>query len=481
MTRCHYVPQFIIKAFDERPHVFDLKTGKVVELKASRIFFETDKYSEKVEALLNQQVEHPFSILVNGKLNDESPILTRDEIEIVKRYMLLASVRTMGEEAFVALMRGFASNAKRYCELRQYVSEGESFVLYHKLSIADLDMSDREIYLHSLERFCLDRTRNDLLGDMTLPIEMTVWATAFHGSYIGIWDAPEEKQFILTDCGMNSEYEGFRQVTGRDLSKFSYFLWLMNHGSQAERFAASDYAALSQAMFENFNFFPISSKRIVVAIHPFFKTFFPQSFVDPDGKPVFESKPECWPSCMETIDLFEPPSCQYVCKSDYSQDDKFVYGRKQLSAFETDYLNYLMCHYAKAAIAFDSPDLVKTGIMAFFWGSVWMRVATRGRTNFQEELEILNEEFESSPLKPLVDYLCDQQPKSADITIAIALFHHICELRKEDLHSNRYAARYVLSSPELLNDDKAFGFLGDLEKRKAFFEAITARLKPAKV
>lgn len=481
MTRCHYVPQFIIKAFNERPHVFDLQTGKLLEQKAKHIFFETDKYSEKVETLLNQKVEQPFSLLVNGKLNDESPVLTRSDIETVKHYMLLASVRTMGEEAFVALMRGFASNAGRYCELKQHVSPRDALILHHKLSVSDLDVSNHDLYLHTLERFCLDKTYCDLLGDMTLPVEMTVWALAFYGSYIGVWDAPKEKQFILTDCGMNSEYEGFRQVTGRDLSKLSYFLWLLNCGSQAEKAAASEYAALSQAMYENFDFFPISNSRVIVAIHPFFKSFFPERFVDCDGNAVFESKPECWPSCMSTMGLFEPPSCQYEQKGEASQNDIFVYDRKCLTAFETDYLNYLMCHYAKTAIAFDSPESVRMAIMTYFWGSTQINAESSGCSNPQEKFKILEKEFETNPYKPLIDILCGPTPRSVDILLAEASFRLICESQREDFNSNPYAARYVLSMSELLKDDKTFGFLGNVESRKTFFEKIAARLNPATV
>ncbi len=217
----HYVPQFVIKQFNQKPYFFDIEKGEVLSRQAHKVFWRSNMYSDEIEIKINQQVESRFARQVRDKLAGGDITLTRAEVELTKRYMLLASVRTMGETDFSKKMRQYAPNAKCYLELTSKVDLFEGFTLGNKPTIEELNLDDRALYMLALERFTEDETAQQLLLDQSLPLEMYVWAIPFTASYITIWDAPEGRQFILTDCGMNTEYEGMRHFIGRDISKYS--------------------------------------------------------------------------------------------------------------------------------------------------------------------------------------------------------------------------------------------------------------------
>ena len=479
-VKSHYVPQFIIKAFSEKPFVFNILTGETNPKRPKSFFYEKGFYSNEVEEVLNYKIEQPFSLLIPKKLLADKLQLTRDEIELTKQYMLVASIRTMGEAAFVQKMKEFASNVDRFRKLYRPASWEEALALNLKRSIADLGLTDRDLFTLALERFCEDRTYQELLFDPLLPIEMTIWALPFTVSYIAVWDASPNRQFLLTDCGMNSEYEGMRLLTRHDLSKFSYLYWLLKNGSPAECHFAAMNLAFSQSMYENIDFFPISKTRLIVAIHPFFKTFFPDSLVDQDGQPIFQSKPKCWPSCLENIGLFEPPSCQYVEPGTKSPKDVFNYTKKTLSDFETDYLNVLMLGSAREEIAFDSPKAILASAMAFFWDRIQTKVVASKLIDQDKVLASFEEEFGKSGYWPFIDVLLKAAPDDSNFLVAVEEVERITKHRLEDFNTNPYAADFILHSPDLLQDEKCFGFLGNMEKRTEILKAIADTLKVGK-
>lgn len=467
----HYVPQFIIKEFGSTPYFFDLGKGNLRQKNPRKVFSEKDMYSDEVEILMNQKVEQRFCSLLDKKLKAERPSLTREDIELVKRYMLLASIRTMGQEGFAQKIRSFAGNAQRYLALMCLLHPEQCSYLCGKQKIADMKITDRRIYMCAMERFAVDKTSKDLLCDPLLPLELYVWAVAFTASYIAIWDAPEGKQFVLTDCGMNSEYEGTCHLTGYDLSKSSYLLWLREHGSRGERYVADTYFTYGQAMYEIFNFFPVSKKRVIAAVNPFFRMYFPDALVDQDGKRIIESTPLFWPSCLQDRELFQPPQCTYSIPGQSGKDDVFVYERKELSPFETDYLNFLIIGYAKNAIAFDDPESIKESLLVSFYGYERMKAPGNPGIAEEERLKGMLADDSMGGLRPLITEIWKGMPDDDAIHSAVTTFKSIYRLWIDDFDRNTYIARYLADHPDLLSDERAFGFLGDFEKRKAVLKA----------
>ena len=81
---------------------------------------------------------------------------------------------------------------------------------------------------------------------------MLAWAMPFLESYIAFWDAPKDKEYILTDCGMCSEYEGFHMITGGiDISKMSYLAKQIKNG----KYQYGYIMASCSVMFENYDIY----------------------------------------------------------------------------------------------------------------------------------------------------------------------------------------------------------------------------------
>ena len=99
----HYIPQFIIKKFSKAINVFNLKNGNIRENRPSfKVFYEKGIYDDEVEKTLNFNIETPFSKLLDDKLltSESSITITREELFLIKRYMLVSSIRAQGEEHF---------------------------------------------------------------------------------------------------------------------------------------------------------------------------------------------------------------------------------------------------------------------------------------------------------------------------------------------------------------------------------------------
>lgn len=92
----HYVSQFVIKRFSHAINIFDVKSGKIDENKRpQKVFYKNDIYDEEIEKLICFNIESRVSNILDNKILGKNKIeLTRDEIETLKRYMLICSVRT---------------------------------------------------------------------------------------------------------------------------------------------------------------------------------------------------------------------------------------------------------------------------------------------------------------------------------------------------------------------------------------------------
>ena len=90
----HYVSQFVIRRFSNAINIFDIHSGKIYESKRpNKVFYKKDIFDEEIEKLINFNIESRVSNLLDSKiLGKETVELTRTEIELLKRYMLICSV-----------------------------------------------------------------------------------------------------------------------------------------------------------------------------------------------------------------------------------------------------------------------------------------------------------------------------------------------------------------------------------------------------
>ena len=115
----HYVSQFIIKRFSKAINIFDIRSGCVQERKKSnKVFFKEDVYDEEIEKLFNFNIESRVSNIIDSKiLVDGDIVLTREDLEVLKRYMLICSVRTLSVDDFCKILLAFEHNADKYISI----------------------------------------------------------------------------------------------------------------------------------------------------------------------------------------------------------------------------------------------------------------------------------------------------------------------------------------------------------------------------
>ena len=114
MAKNHYVSQLIIKRFAPSVSTFDMQTNQIVEHRqAAKIFFDRDIYDNDIEEKMAHDLEQPFASILDKKiLNCEKIRLTRNELYLVKQFLLMDSVRTYTPEHFQRVITNFKSNTQ---------------------------------------------------------------------------------------------------------------------------------------------------------------------------------------------------------------------------------------------------------------------------------------------------------------------------------------------------------------------------------
>lgn len=453
----HYISQFIIKRFSNAINVFNIKTGKIDENKRPhKVFYKNDIYDEELEKLMNYNIESKVSNIINEKiLIPGKIIINREELQILKRYMLISSVRTLSEKAFSDKLRGFEKNANAYVA----VHEEYSFLK----STKELQISDEELYLRTLKVYAKTVYIRDIVLDPLTTREMLAWAMPFIESYIAFWDAPKDKEYILTDSGMCSEYEGFHKLTGGlDLSKFSYLFKQIKNN----KFQYIDYFASVFVMYENYSIFNISSKRSMIAINPFFKLYFNEkiSFIKPKGFSCDTTldKPDIWPAIIQDKKLFEIPECIYTNKLEfppsYELEDKFIYEAKVLSNEDLVYINSLMLSQTNEIIGFNDASKIIESIYYFLWQNSNFNSIKCSNESFYDIFSNLFDNIAKSPFNELCKF-CDNNGGVNKIDIA-ELFEKIIENIFKDFRENPYILEYLLENQEKTAKMEILDFLG---------------------
>ena len=467
----HYVSQFVIRRFSNAINIFDIHSGKIDESKRpNKVFYKKDIFDEEIERLINFNIESRVSNLLDSKiLGKETVELTRNEIELLKRYMLICSVRTLSEEHFASLLRNsFSKNANQYISFHNE---------YSRLpSSKSLNIDDKELYLRSLKVFAQTTNIRDIVLNPLATREMLVWAVPFLESYIAFWDAPSDKEFLLTDCGMCSEYEGFHMITGGiDISKTSY---LFHKILKEKQIQYSGILASCFVMYENYNLFVLSSTRSIVMINPFFRMFHHQQvmYTGAANEKYELDCPDIWPAVIQSRALFNPPKNKYVLGPGlFTPDDLFIYNPKTLNNEDLTYINALMLSYSKAIIGFNDATKIVDSIYYFVWQkSNFDSVKERG----ESDITIANRFIENvakSTFRDLCDY-CDSKGVM-NKTDFIILFEKLLSYIYKDFNENPYIHEYYLEREEDTAKCTALDFLGEGHKKIDVFRKMLNRIK----
>jgi hypothetical protein len=149
---------------------------------------------------------------------------------------------------------------------------------------------------------------------------------------------------------------------------------------------------LHSCFTENFMMFPISSKRMIVLISPFYK--FRICYKDFFSMPKLEEL-----TMMPNEDLFYPNTNRYLYKQvplkpiKYHNDDLYIYEIKKLTSKETRYCNILFLDRINTWVGFSTLGKAVGSIVEYKRANSYPYVP---RVDYTELYEIINEKYGAS-------------------------------------------------------------------------------------
>lgn len=404
MVNSHYVPKQTLKKFAKKLCLFNVKTGEYKENVAlNRAFSEYGFYSVEVEEKLNKRIERQFAQLFSNKLiNAEGTIeLKRNEVQLIKKFLLISVIRSVGSETFMQTERKFYDDLKEY-----WVKFGKGMGLSDdEINAAPIEPPFKEKTIDGETSFDYwMRTLNVILDSNGTPEDILKhpdktypayrWATVINNGYIAFWDSEyDHDEFVITDIGMTSENEkGWNGITIHNVKKTNFLISLLKRASSnIEKRSIAHIMLLHKGFTENFMMFPISAKRMIVEIDPFYKFRI-------EAKDIYDMPKLDYLTRLNNEKLFYPNTNKYILPQDgiplkYHQDDLYIYEIKKLTCKETRYCNELFLDRINTWLGFSSLNKVAGSIVAYKRDNSYPYVP---RVDYTELYKIINERYGSS-------------------------------------------------------------------------------------
>ena len=460
----HIVSQMIIKRFASAINVFDVESGKIdTAKKPNKVFYKNDRLSDDLEKLIAEKIEGPFGNLLHHKLLAPGFVtLTREELYLLKRYLMMVSVRMYDEHEFSKMMESFSENAKRYAESSPYKE-----YLCGLRTNDQLRLNEKELYELALRIYCENKNPAFIELDKRVTIEILAWARTFMDSYLAIWDAPDGMEFILSDCSMVSEYEGCHQLTGGlDLSKTSYSCYKMLHEkTPEEQLFHLDVLSKNYVMYENYNLFNLSSKRCLVLINPFFRQYFGCRTKIEGGKEYVMPKPDIWPAIIQDEKLFKMPVNEYKAPGLYVDEDLFFYEAKTLAPKDVVYINSLIISMTKEIFGFNDIAAIEGSVSYYIWEKASLKNGPFLSLEKKEDILRFCDDIVYSPAWKLYMFCNERIGRQGSKVSFIQLFDEIVEDMLRDFRSNKYIYWHLLNKEKLTRESENLSFLGNPDER----------------
>ena len=347
MSNNHYVPRLILRKFGDKLSLYNVKTGELKEnIPPEHAYAMQGFYDNETEKKLNLKIESQFGgLLSNLILKRENEIsLSRANVLLIKKFLLVSMLRSIQAEDWMQNEKYFYTLCPP-APFEEKQIEGErpnEYWLRTINVILDTDGTPQQVRNHP---------------DKTYPAYR--WACIVNSAYLSFWDAPSNRdEFVITDIGMTSENEkGWDGVRVHNQKKLDYIAKLLEStNGKSERDDLLNLLDTVTNFSENFQMFPISSKRMIVLISPFFKF---RHFMKSSGVPVPDL---CDLTVIPNEKLFEPNRNHYVLSPipgkgyQNHEDDRYIYDVKTLNAGEIRYCNALFMDRIDTHLGFSSLD-----------------------------------------------------------------------------------------------------------------------------
>ncbi len=476
MRKNHYVSKLIIKrfpteGFDMPIDVFDLNKYEVLkDKKADKIFQERGLFDDDVETMMGDELEQPFALLLDKKIIGKDKIqITRAELFLIKRFLILDSVKTYSPEQFFTMIEMFESCTEQFLSMSSMIKLNEIKKLP---KTKDMRWSPRELQMNAMRMYIRCKQPLDRLNDELCTQELFCWAWTIDGAYLTFCDSADGQEFLLSSTGMISENEpsfymfadGKSQIMrGLNLSKFSYLQSRIEEKECGKTEIAwyKQQMAFRALMYENFNIFNLSSTRCIVLVHPFFKLY-NEVVAKINGEIIRGTNPDIWPSRFETKAITKTPDVIYKTPPSQNPDDVFSYNPAKLSLFDTILVNYLILSSSHKMVGFSNIEKISDSICCKVCLDAHddKRVYDEGIKGFMTLLDNIEKhklnklimEFPGAKHELLIDPLewCEKFGQYA------------CN----DTFENPYVIKYLLSQEEYVREeDNIFGFMGTPDER----------------
>lgn len=361
----HYVPRLILNKFSAKLSLYNIKTGEFKEnIRTEKAYSQEGFYDDETEKKLNLRVESQFaSLLANKLLKAENTIdLSRDELYLIKKFLLISVIRSVGNEKFLQVEKKFYDNLAIQWETQgklNGLSESEIKARAPKKPFEERQIEGETNYQYWMRTLnvILDTngTQEEIIKhpDKTYPAYR--WSGVIMAGYLAFWDSEfKHDEFVITDIGMTSENEkGWNGITGHNQKKLKFLINLLEKEKDKHtQMQILKYIHSTTSFHENFQMFPMSAKRMIVLIAPFYK--FRQVFKNICEMPDLEKL-----TCLTNENLYSPNRNFYVLpqnglSQNYHDDDKYIYDIKKLSREETRYCNSLFMDRINTYLGFSS-------------------------------------------------------------------------------------------------------------------------------
>ena len=347
----HFIPQFILREYGDRINVFNVKDQSLkTSRKTNSIFAGSRIYPPDLEQNIGYKVEAPFAKLFHEKLMKGVPggnvLLTRKEVLLMKRFFLLETMRVESERDIIFFDK-LTSQLSLNCEFTEKEMQDETpEARWHR---------NLQVIIETENLW--DISRHELCT-----YEALKWANIFLSGYFAFWDSScSDTDFLINDIGMTSEVEDSYLKDGFEHEKKDYLQYLIQRESNSP--LKNAYLNILQNQFffhENFYLFPLSKKRMIVLVNPFFRLY--------DKKEKMFC-PSIWPTHIEDKKLFEKNLAQRVPvllgKPVFKDDDIFTYTVKSISDADAEYINMLMLDRVDTFLGYATLDGINKSVQRY--------------------------------------------------------------------------------------------------------------------
>lgn len=352
----HFVPQLILRRFGEKISTYNVRTGEYCEgQQTAEVFSKYEFYPIELEKAF-AQVESRFANILNKKLlkakSRDEVELTRKELNIVKKFLLLEQMRVFVEEescAYVSKMISDLHMGTGICKypFTEHVIEGET--------VHDRWLRNIKVIIE-----CEDLT--SIQSHELCTYEVYRWAQIYNWGYMAIWDSSYvDTSFIITDIGMTSEREKSVAQFGVEVEKMQYLAKALDNTTNTDFKQTYTDLLYKQANFhENFYMFSISRHRMLVIINPFFRLY---------CRKEKHPTPAIWPSEIKDRRLFEKNDADKLTgfqgKPILSDNDTFRYKVRSMRHEDVIWVNMLMLDRIDTLVGFTSLEDIAESVRAY--------------------------------------------------------------------------------------------------------------------